>query len=594
MSGFFVVTGADGAPCMVCAPPLGGGADDSPNLEIALATGLRVCTIPGETYCLNTPLDLPDNAQLCGDGSIFTSTMPATAGHTNALFKADRYATIANGTTLAAAALRYDTTLTLTDATAYVIGGHVAVTGTACMTVYEILNKVGNVLTLDRPVLRPWPIASPVFTISPGLRIRLSLRAARITAGCDRALSLIGCIGAFVDAENCQVTWTANNVESIWAFDIGGRENVSRGGRLDGGGHAFTLSTIEHNEHSMMVGMELRNAKAACGPGFGIFGGIYCSGLDLEIEGCDKGAWIGKMGGDTWGSYRCTVARSHIVGCVYGGTITDGSNGCIIESSSAEGSSVAWRATVAGTDSNSFAHIIADASPYGLSVEVATRTTVEDLHISGSNVAAVQLANGADLIGTDLSIDVPDAACIGVFQNSTGSCLLKGLKVVGVRAAEDWQCVVVNGTGGAEIDGFHLQGPATKRGYGIYLGAATEVRFANGRFVDLKAGAIALAANSFMRKGCNVDETACAFTGYAWAGQPQRYSYGEIVLTGAVAVPIACTGIRANDGIWYSLKTVGGVPGMKPNEATRTNGVGWTAFGTAGDTSTYFYGLTTG
>jgi hypothetical protein len=66
---------------------------------------------------------------------------------------------------------------------------------------------------------------------------------------------------------------------------------------------------------------------------------------------------------------------------------------------------------------------------------------------------------------------------------------------------------------------------------------------------------------------------------------------GTWVCNGATPVTISNTSVAISDAIVISLNTVGGTVGVQPHVVTITAGTGFTAVGTASDTSTYNYAL---
>lgn len=66
---------------------------------------------------------------------------------------------------------------------------------------------------------------------------------------------------------------------------------------------------------------------------------------------------------------------------------------------------------------------------------------------------------------------------------------------------------------------------------------------------------------------------------------------GTWVCNGATPVTISNTSVAITDAIVISLNTVGGTVGVQPHVVTITGGTGFTAVGTASDTSTYNYAL---
>lgn len=66
---------------------------------------------------------------------------------------------------------------------------------------------------------------------------------------------------------------------------------------------------------------------------------------------------------------------------------------------------------------------------------------------------------------------------------------------------------------------------------------------------------------------------------------------GTFVLTGTTPVTVTNANVALTSLILPSLNTVGGTVGALPSAKTITAGVGFTISGTAGDTSTYNYGI---
>jgi len=64
---------------------------------------------------------------------------------------------------------------------------------------------------------------------------------------------------------------------------------------------------------------------------------------------------------------------------------------------------------------------------------------------------------------------------------------------------------------------------------------------------------------------------------------------GTVTINGVTPVTVANTNIDANSLVIFTLKTVGGTVGAIPVVETITPGTGFTAQGTASDTSTYNY-----
>ncbi len=67
--------------------------------------------------------------------------------------------------------------------------------------------------------------------------------------------------------------------------------------------------------------------------------------------------------------------------------------------------------------------------------------------------------------------------------------------------------------------------------------------------------------------------------------------HGTVVANGASQVSVTLSGITATSLVLLTLKTVGGTVGAVPAVKTITPGAGFTVVATAGDTSTYNYGV---
>jgi len=567
--------------------PLGGVLDDWARVMAACAAMAGHGTVVLMNHGALVPWRVdseqvtPSGATIDLGGSHLVSTLtPNPSEFTGSVFFNTGGTEAANTTTLSADAVASATTVTVASASGIAVGDRISIRrGSLWATAREVAGKVGNVLTLDRPLLRPFVSGDGVVVVETCKDITIRGGGARISGTGDAVVMFVAGWDCHVEGLRVDSTMTYGMV-----FDIGTRDSTISKCVVDCNAtseSAFQFDAVEtcsiidcHSERSASNNI------------------VFASCINSHVV---RGAH-GRSVGD---GMELTVLDE---------TDTIGSRGCTVDGTAFVGNAGSGIRVQNGSSDNTFTGVDLSYNQGGVTFTAGACRNSLTGRARGNTQVAV-LAAGSTTLGNrvDLSCDGHD---VGVFQATGGADLLVGgsindssvvgstasmihadgagtvVRVAGIRAlttrasAGQGFCQVTNGaeveicgpsryqsvtdfgigvrvdSGLARISGLKVTAPA---GYGIWLnGVAALVRQGDG----------------------------CDFSG---AGTPVQNTNGKInrgtvVLNGATPVAVAFSDTKATDRCKLNRKTPGGTMGHF-SSGDPSAGVGFSVVGTALDTS---------
>lgn len=300
---------------VICAPlPLGGTSDDAPNLSAfynACAGKYAVAIRPG-TYLWKSAHQLPakDLLVIGARGVEIQNFLAADGQELNAQFNYVAAATLI--TTLQSASVEGSPTITCVSSTdaSLAVGNFIqlSISGGSPLRLatYQIkANNTGTgVLTLDRPVVKPFPSGSPVASTVPCQNLRIVGNGMRLTtdpaAGlsprADRAVEIVNGWGCHISGLEISGSFQ----DFVCGYDLSSYDCAFEDITVDCKGVGFACFTVESAER-------------------------------ITLRRCRGRGSNGQAGIHVWGSYNINVDDCHITGCSANGmniTEVSSSVGC--------------------------------------------------------------------------------------------------------------------------------------------------------------------------------------------------------------------------------------------------------------------------
>lgn len=456
--------------------------------------------------------------------------------------------------------------------------------GLAWRCLRQIKGIVGNVVTIDRALLRPYPIGAEVAVVDGVLDVSIRGNGARITGAAS-------CVSIFIVADRCDIGGLLVEADMFapFCYDNGSRDSVFRQCIVDG----MTTTTQGY----ILASCE-NCALDACDSTRVVATNVYIAGSDncavehgMHTDSAGDGLTMDVDDpADTLGNRGCVIRAAAF--------LKSAGSGIFVKNNSSENTfegvdaslnvtgylinSGASRNTIVGgrCRGNSQGAVAVGAGSFG--------NRAVGLSCSGHDVKVFQVSGGADFEAIDCAVEdtstVP--ATSGMFQVGAGSIgriiggrwsssrnAQHGLQVDGgARGYVDgaWEFVgtgvnnaaVIVNQGVAEVNSMKVIAAA---GFGVYLNGAA----------------------AFARIGEGVD-TSQAGTPFNAAVPGSAFNRGQIALTAAAVLAVPFGDTDATDRLFWSYVTNVGATGVVITGAP-VAGTGFNIVGLAGDTSLINY-----
>ncbi len=557
--------------------PIDGTADDWVRLGSAMQACAYKCTIylRAGTWQCKTNQATPSGTTIYAQSgvTILCSLVPNAPGG------AEDHCPFYNGggptginTTLNGAVVAGAITLTLTSAAGYVAGNRIRLDqAVARAASYEIRLVAGNVVTLDRPLARPYANGSPVTGQATAREIRIIGNGAK--CGTLAAPATGDRFNEFITAWDCVVSgWeiVSNFTYFVIGFDVAGFHNLAENNSVDCRGFSASAFCAEYNESTTLAN---NRSFRATGDGTLITGCDYCHVVnDYGVE--HAGAGIGLTVNDptdTIGCQGCTVSNSTYEKNLHGGRVDSGSSANVLEGCAFNfNSSVGLYFTLGTGATATFGNMALGCSAKG-------NTTAGIFEDDGSISNVVSNFTGIDNVGAHVisvagtSLFVGPATIIdhGVATPSAGMMVSSGVASVlrsqsvkiittrtGASYAVGWELNGGNTTTKSFLDGDCVMlAVAGQNSIGVYV--TTGVAWLRGFQKNLGSDGLFMTGATARAWRLNVDVSGNV-TPYTVAGGAQT-NINDVVGTGAAAA-IPWDQFKATDTMIATRIANGGAP----------------------------------
>lgn len=615
--------------------PRGGGLDDWPRLFAAiaaLATITGSVQLRGGDWSCQTVENFPSFGHLVGAPDVTViSDLAQGDSVNNAPFKTPSPITgldlgLTNDTTVGA------TTLTLNAVTNLAVGDWICVVVEDAIfaTQYRIVNIVGLVVTVERPILWAFirtgqPHAAKVYKSNPTQRARIDGHGMTVRGTGGRAIEFIGAVDCTID-DMVLVSETRGAIAGfsgfMASFDNGGLRNRFSHIKIDGNSQATYGIALETNEDSSIEDCpEIKNILTGVGaPNAGVY--IYecmnviarnvhvsksnfgiqidyestatkfypsehvvvdaCTAHDNAVDGIwivggAKGVQVTNCGADRNANYGIHIQNGTIaLDPITRDTVV---RGCTIKSCTVGGIFVntnVGQTTIESTSSNANA-------TFGLGVNAGATVTLLALTCR-ENTNQQILVNGGEIVGS--GCDLADGT-YGIYMGGAGTCVLSESRIRATQNAV-WVGAVFFGTGKLTLVGVRFESTSAANHVLISHTQACVLYLQN----CISSGASASGYTAVAGQPSLVwrlDGNDFSSSALPWVvPTPGQANFGQFAVNNAVAVAIPWTAVKATDTMLLTRVVNGGVPGIVPVVAI-VAGVGANATGVAGDLSTYDY-----
>lgn len=555
-------------------------------------------TLAAEAWTADVEINWPNGShEICEPGCTINSTIPLSPGAIpqNALWYNNGGTTAPTAsTTLAANAAAGSLTFQLTSAVGFNIGGWFRIMeGVAYTRTYKIKNKVGNVITLDRPTRRPFTAGAAVQAIAGALDCTLEGNGVVVTGSADAILQTGS--GVNIHFSGVNATWSGKFGIS---FDLGTRDSTIENVFIDGQGTLPSCFLFANNENMAMYDC------------IGVRAGFASAGIVLAVLSCDN---VQGYGGSFTESDQtaCELSVEDLTdlfgcrGCGFMGTyfgkavgtavrLLNGSSFNTFTNCDASDSQTGWSFTGGNgpANGNELVGCRADRnSQIGYSANASTINRTVGCSGTGNVVGFANVNGSADMeflqpYVNDTSVVVASAGLIQVGASS----IVRITDGYATTARNAMHFLQVAGAGAlGEISGnFRYYVPAAAN-CALVLVSDGVVRL-SGNVRVTSAGGFGVflnGATAFARIGQDVDLSG--------AGTPLQISsgaanIGTFTLNGAspATASVAFGNTKSTDKIWVTRKTAGGTPGPQPTWVN-TPGTGFALTGGNADQSVYEY-----
>jgi hypothetical protein len=498
-------------------------------------------------------------------------------------------------TTLAVNATFAATSLELTNAAGFNVNGWFRIQeGVAYTRTYRILAKAGDVITIDRPLRRPFTAGATCEALIACRDITIEGNGVVVTGQADALIQIASGVNChFLDIN---ATWTGKGFGAC--FDLGSRDCTMNNVFVDCQGltqQCFLIANTENIDLYDCIGIRAGVAGAPTGvvlavpssDDFHCWGGSFTesdgSVCILDVE--DATDPYGTRGSTFSDVYFGNAAGSGVL--VQNGSSFNTWVGCEF---SYNQSGIGFANGLTAPNENTVQGGVARGNTQGHVFAAMGTNKIIGLSCSEGPVNVVVVNNNAVLecIGVQ-NMDTSGAAAAGSMFIVTGAVLIASGCIANTNRAAHH--MFETGAAGRLViaGGCRFTGTAANCA-GLLMNAASVARVDNFTVVSA-AGGFGIFLNNaaaFCRLGSNVD-VAGATTPYNIAAGAFNRSLVPVALNGAVPVPLAFGDTNAQDRCFTTLVAAGGVPTGQIFTGAPVVGTGFNVVGVAGDTSTFHY-----
>lgn len=613
-----------------------GVTDDSGaihNCAVATAGTGACCYLPqcASAYAIAHSIVLPNGSCIVGGGvgTVLQSSMAALDAHTNSVFTATNglLGAFTSNTTVSTLAVVGSPTLHVTSGAAITNGQYIFVgDGTNYGASYRVVSGgTTTTITLDRPLLYPFVVTTPVFNLTTGgvasaPPMNITIRNLTIAGTGDRGIWIPYAWNTLYQDLTVNSSFTGFGL----TFDLGGYGSHMRNVSIN-----FVANTV--------IGASFESVEA-------------CSGENMIVKG-------GFTTGIQWGATASELNDSTVTGAAANGLaceetgVTDlwAARGDTIKGGSYSGNGTYGIKVQDGSQDLTFTGVYAQGNPYNIQVDnlengtpngisfvgggsrYATTYGVQLLGVTGINFTggfesrgdacgwhistasyatldgALSTDDGAAGTNPHVLIDGSSTAVVVGHLATDNAKLPSGGSILRVNDAGSslWlRSSVLKSTGPSvqavttyghlHADGVQFETAAGSTDFGIYAVTGEAI-------VDNWKQTGNAAANSYGfyvagggsatgRQGPGCDFTGAANPTYCGGGsyfsrKDVAGTEGHLVANGTTAVSVAWPLLRATDSVRFTLQTIGGTVGVP--KYTITAGTGFAFTSAASDTSTY-------
>lgn len=584
---------------LIAFAPLGAGLDDWPRLNALMQAQKykrSIVFLPG-TFLCKTPGIVPSGTSLVmSPGTSIVSSLPFVDGHTSTPFFSDGFTGPSGGapaTTLTANVAQGSSVIAVVNGAALAVGQEIALVHGANILVatYVVVTIVGNNVTLDRPVLKPFLNTDPVFIVAFANDISIDGNGALLSGTGDRGIQIVA-------GRRCNVSRLRINSSFstfVASYDVGGVDchfdklNVN----------VLATSTygisLEANERS-----SIESSVCSGGSTAALFLN-QCDSCDIvESTGINASRGLiigGNAPTDTYGCHTCKVggvfekngftgielgdgsADNELIGvtCDFNGAAGGGQAGIYFNPLLDNATSSARTKMTGVTCRGNLGYgILCDTSLGNLLTGYASsgNGSTGGSSIRTLNGASLRV-NGFHINEAALAVNSAAVSCV----NADTLVLERGHLEASGAAAHDG--VIIFGAAKVRINDVDFVRTVAGAGACVETGAvAAVIECANVRSTGWTSGAI-IGAGASLRVGDDVQ-----LPNYAGVK-----SFGTVVANGATPVAVPFPDIRTDDVVVLVRTVDGGAPGITPKVTNVVPGTGFNVTSVAGDTSTYAWKL---
>lgn len=484
------------------------------------------------------------------------------------------------------------TTMTLTNATGFNVGGWFRVQrGIAYTRTYKIVGKAGSVITLDRPTKRTFNNGDTVEAITAARNITVEGNGVVVTGTVDALWQL----ASGVNCHFLDIVGRLTSAKFNACFDLGSRDCSADHADVDGNA-AITSCLLVHNAENIdlydCIGTRVGGAGTPTVLSFASndnchdWAGHYTGGTRacvLDVEDLT----------DTYGCRSCTFNGTFFGKATgLGVELINSSSQNVFNGCESSDNQSGWGFGGGNGPANGNALIGCAAnrnSQVAVVANGATKNVAIRLSAEGNTVAFAGIADaGTEFEFVDPYVnDTSTAPAIqGLIQLSTGAVV----RVIGgyaTTARNACHFMEINGASQGSIDAnFRFNGTAANNAMVIVSSGVIRLT-GSVRIVDADFGVYLNGATAYARIGQDVDLSLATTPLFIGAGAA---NIGTFALSGASpsVATVAFGDTKSTDKIWLTRKTAGGTAGPQPTWVN-TPGTGFALSGGNADTSVYEY-----
>ena len=497
-------------------------------------------------------------------------------------------------TTLSVAAVAGDVAITVVSAVGVSIGDRLNLReGTTRRCAREVINKVGSVLTLDRPILRAYSIGAGVAVLPTCRDIIIRGGGMLVTGTGDRIVE-------FISAWDCLVEDVRGDVTMdffAFGYDVASRDSH------------FVRCTIDCNATTPAAFALEYAEECTIQDGYSYRPLAY----NVVLVGCDnctvRGGYhtesvaVGLMMSvnpvtDLLGCRGCVIESTAFTKCgTYGMDVQDGSSDNTFVGVETSFCQIGTYFTIGATGSPSARNVIVGgtakrntvAAVYCASTGKGNRVVGQSAEDNGSAGNVYVAAAGCELDVHDVFITdatiLPSVAGMFLASGAGAIMRLSGFYATSTRATGAQPCVEVQGGAKVFIDGPSTYVGTAAAGIGVYVVAGV-ARVSGMKVTTAAQGCFLAGATAYARIADDVDFAGATAPFFVAAG---AYNRGQVNANGVAAVAIAFGDTNAQDRCFLSLVTAIGIVGTNPAVGAPIVGTGFNLTSVALDVSLYNY-----